>query len=329
MEGATGTIPKPTTSSSSAGPDQMDIEAGLSNKSTSSDFRTMLADQQPSQGNLCGSDKSRMDHANAGNDDGSAATEKHNPAAQVPNNKNTTGNDSSGNINTTSTRTANSQEPSSAKDSSRSKDSPKKSTKASLQNKLMNLREHNDKKVVGLKNYGVSKSTRNVRKNEWLSSTRSMQSHPELTTTTANNNNNNTCNQVVELRDISPPIPDVIPSPTDHPGMYMYPGGGAEGPPGPGQPPHHAKDGLLVEDPTAPAPPSFMRPPKMPKSVEELEEKARRKAILNPFELLFLGNLAALKVMGFYLITLETVISCGLVRYEKCTPRMEKMLHTH
>jgi len=47
-------------------------------------------------------------------------------------------------------------------------------------------------------------------------------------------------------------------------------------------------------------------------SVEELEEIARHKAVTNPFKLLFLGNLAALKVMGFYLITWETIITCGL-----------------
>ena len=313
MEGAT--IPEPG-SNNSAGLDQTDVEAGLPNTSTSSeqnqfDFRTMLADQQPSQENLVGSD-----HAKAGNDDGSAATEKRNPA-QVPNA--TTGNDSSGNINT-STRSSQSL---TVKDSSKS-NSSKKSTKASLQNKFMHLREHNDKKVVGLKNYGVSQSTRDVRKNEWLSSTRSMQSHPELTANAKKNNDNTTSNQVVELRDISPPIPGVMPSTADNPGMYMYSGdGGGEGPPGQA-PLDHTKH-LLVEDVAAPA--AFLRPPKMPKSVEELEEKARRKAVLNPFELLFLGNLAALKVMGFYLITLETIISCGLVSFMKSVIHQTKKLY--
>eukprot|EP00977_Amphora_coffeiformis_P006919 scaffold1508_cov178-Amphora_coffeaeformis.AAC.27 len=47
-------------------------------------------------------------------------------------------------------------------------------------------------------------------------------------------------------------------------------------------------------------------------SVEELEMKARTKTLKNPFYLLFLGNIAALKVMGFYLITLETIVTCLL-----------------
>lgn len=49
------------------------------------------------------------------------------------------------------------------------------------------------------------------------------------------------------------------------------------------------------------------------KSVEELEDKCRRKAMMHPFQLLWLGNIAALKVMGFFLVTLETFITCGLV----------------
>lgn len=47
-------------------------------------------------------------------------------------------------------------------------------------------------------------------------------------------------------------------------------------------------------------------------NIETLEAKARRKTVMNPFTLLFLGNLAALKVMGYYLITLETILTCLL-----------------
>jgi hypothetical protein len=47
-------------------------------------------------------------------------------------------------------------------------------------------------------------------------------------------------------------------------------------------------------------------------SVEEMEEKARKKTIKNPFRLMFLGNVAALRVVAYYLITLETVLTCCL-----------------
>lgn len=48
------------------------------------------------------------------------------------------------------------------------------------------------------------------------------------------------------------------------------------------------------------------------RSVEEMEQEARRTATMNPFALLFLGNVAAVKVMIYYLITWETIISCAL-----------------
>ncbi|EEC47974.1 predicted protein [Phaeodactylum tricornutum CCAP 1055/1] len=47
-------------------------------------------------------------------------------------------------------------------------------------------------------------------------------------------------------------------------------------------------------------------------SVEELEGKARSKAESNPIKLLYLGNMAALKVFGYYLITLETILTCAV-----------------
>jgi len=64
-----------------------------------------------------------------------------------------------------------------------------------------------------------------------------------------------------------------------------------------------------------PPPPPLLRTPRnvKRKSVEELEDRCRRKAVMHPFQLLWLGNIAALKVMGFYLVTLETFITCGLV----------------
>lgn len=47
-------------------------------------------------------------------------------------------------------------------------------------------------------------------------------------------------------------------------------------------------------------------------TIEELEDIARDRAETNPIKLLLLGNMAALKVMGFYLITLETIIVCAV-----------------
>jgi hypothetical protein len=51
---------------------------------------------------------------------------------------------------------------------------------------------------------------------------------------------------------------------------------------------------------------------KNPLSVEEQEEVVRSMQIKNPFALLVLGFYAALKVMMFYLINLETILSCAL-----------------
>ena len=48
------------------------------------------------------------------------------------------------------------------------------------------------------------------------------------------------------------------------------------------------------------------------KPVEELEEEARRKVLANPFLLLVLANLADLKVMGYFLVTWKTILSCAL-----------------
>lgn len=47
-------------------------------------------------------------------------------------------------------------------------------------------------------------------------------------------------------------------------------------------------------------------------SIEEMEDNARYEALRNPFSLLVLGNIAAFKVMGYYLITLETMLTCAL-----------------
>jgi hypothetical protein len=47
-------------------------------------------------------------------------------------------------------------------------------------------------------------------------------------------------------------------------------------------------------------------------TVEEKEAAARAQTLSNPFALLLLGNLAALKVMLFYLISVETVFTCTL-----------------
>jgi hypothetical protein len=47
-------------------------------------------------------------------------------------------------------------------------------------------------------------------------------------------------------------------------------------------------------------------------TVEEKEVAARAQTLSNPLALLLLGNLAALKVMLFYLISIETVLTCTL-----------------
>jgi len=53
-------------------------------------------------------------------------------------------------------------------------------------------------------------------------------------------------------------------------------------------------------------------------SVEELEEEARKYVTVNPLWLLWVGNIAALKVFGIYLIKLETIISCLLTAGLTC-----------
>jgi len=52
--------------------------------------------------------------------------------------------------------------------------------------------------------------------------------------------------------------------------------------------------------------------PTMTKSIEDKERLARGGEITNPLSILFLGNLAAFKVMIFYLITAETIVTCML-----------------
>jgi hypothetical protein len=47
-------------------------------------------------------------------------------------------------------------------------------------------------------------------------------------------------------------------------------------------------------------------------NVEEREAFVRAQQVKNPFTLLFLGNLAALKVMAIFLVSLETIITCAL-----------------
>lgn len=267
MEGSTK--PQP----SSARPDENDIEAGAHGSTSNhglDDFRTLLADQESSVKHLGGTGNAGNAGNEKSNEDTSQATEKLNPAQFST----ATGNSGSENI---KSAMGGKEQP--------AKTSQKSSNKSSLPKQLMNLRELNDKKVVGLKHYGMTKSTRDMRKHEWLSA-RSVQSHPEVPT--ASNRND-----VFELTNTT----GAIPPRTDNTGTYVFPG----------------PDQLALPKGADDAPAPFVRPPKIPQSVEELEEKARRKATLNPFELLFLGNLAALKVMGFYLITLETIISCGVV----------------
>ncbi len=50
-------------------------------------------------------------------------------------------------------------------------------------------------------------------------------------------------------------------------------------------------------------------------TIEDKEKNARDKENRNPFSLLLLGNLAALKVMVLYLISLETIITCSLTAW--------------
>lgn len=47
-------------------------------------------------------------------------------------------------------------------------------------------------------------------------------------------------------------------------------------------------------------------------TIEDKEEIARSKEMKNPIALLILGNIAAVKVMVLYLISLETVITCSI-----------------
>jgi hypothetical protein len=47
-------------------------------------------------------------------------------------------------------------------------------------------------------------------------------------------------------------------------------------------------------------------------TVEEKEKLARSQSLKNPLTLLFLGNLAALKVFSLYLVSLETLLTCVL-----------------
>lgn len=54
------------------------------------------------------------------------------------------------------------------------------------------------------------------------------------------------------------------------------------------------------------------------KSIEEIEEEARDFATTNIWKLLFFGNLAAFKVMAYYLITLETVLGALLTTGLTC-----------
>jgi hypothetical protein len=49
-----------------------------------------------------------------------------------------------------------------------------------------------------------------------------------------------------------------------------------------------------------------------PISVEELEDKARLQEMTNPWYLILLGVLAAFKVMGYYLISIETILTIVL-----------------
>jgi len=137
------------------------------------------------------------------------------------------------------------------------------------------IRNNAEKKVVGLKHHRPD-----IRENEWLSSSRSIQSHP-------------------------PEIPGKIrfEETTEGPVANLPP------PPPPST--QLPKDTFDV----------LPRPSKY-RSVEELEDRARRKTITNPFRLIFLATGAAFKVFGFYLITLESLIIIGLV--SSILPNSEK-----
>jgi hypothetical protein len=169
---------------------------------------------------------------------------------------------------------------------------------------FMNLKNKTEGKVVGLGNYGLGQSFLDRRQNEWLTSTRSINSHPpsiypsssaavpppptNITTTSANNTQQDETTAAPEGDTKKVDLADVKAPPAGAP--FKHP------------PSLHAMASLL--------PPPLTKK----KSVEELEEMARERAIMNPFKLLYLGNVAALKVFGYYLITLETFITCALVR---------------
>jgi hypothetical protein len=155
-------------------------------------------------------------------------------------------------------------------------------------NPFTDLRKNADKKVVGL-DYGISKSFKHIREHEWISS--DSVSHPNVVSTN--------CNE----RRGQDGIPDVIPLPSLD--QKEYPQGLTN------------QDVSKISETTNPAKNGYTQTGSPSttkrKTVEELEFKARQKAIMNPFLLLFSGNVAALKVMGFYLITFETFLTCGLV----------------
>ena len=53
-------------------------------------------------------------------------------------------------------------------------------------------------------------------------------------------------------------------------------------------------------------------------SVEDMEYESRKRAITNPWKLVYFGNLAALKVMLYYLITIETIVVSAITAGLTC-----------
>ena len=164
-----------------------------------------------------------------------------------------------------------------------------------------NMKNKTENKVVGLGNYGLDQSFLDRRQNEWLSSTRSVNSHPPSFHPTSSSDN-------------PPPPRNITTAPiSTAPPAEETKKMNRETGEKPSTTKTTKKDAPFKHPPSLHAMASLL-PPVKKKSVEELEDFAREKAIMNPFQLLYLGNVAAMKVFGFYLLTLETLITCGLVR---------------
>mmetsp|Transcript_7843 Transcript_7843/g.11370 ORF Transcript_7843/g.11370 Transcript_7843/m.11370 type:complete len:697 (+) Transcript_7843:154-2244(+) len=145
--------------------------------------------------------------------------------------------------------------------------SPSSEGKQAFPAPLSKLRKSAEKKVVGLKNYAISPSLKNIRKHVWITTS------PPLSRA-----------DLAAHHDIKPSAEAVVSTP---------------------------EQAQIKDENTC------RKAPDRPiasehKSIEDLESVVRKEALLNPFRLLLLGIIGSLKVMGLYLVTIETFLTCGL-----------------